>query len=57
MYRAEILKVHGTQVLENCIKILSVCISVSMFREENYREILHGKRNELVTDFLFPEGC
>lgn len=44
--RPEILKVHGTRVLENCIKIPSVYIAESMFKDDSYREILHGKRNK-----------
>ncbi|MCB1877229.1 MAG: sulfur oxygenase reductase [Chromatiales bacterium] len=42
--RPEILMVHGPKVLDNCIRIPSVGISETMFREHTYREILNGKR-------------
>jgi sulfur oxygenase/reductase len=38
--KPEILFVHGPKVLDNCLRIPSVRISMSMFREQNYREVL-----------------
>jgi sulfur oxygenase/reductase len=42
--RPEILNVHGPKVIENCVKIPSVYISQSMFKDDSYREVLQGKR-------------
>ena len=40
--KPEILFVHGTRVLDNCLTIPTVRISDSMFSEHTYREILQG---------------
>jgi sulfur oxygenase/reductase len=42
--KPEILFVHGTKVLNNCLTMPTVRISDSMFREHSYREILQGIR-------------
>jgi sulfur oxygenase/reductase len=42
--KPEILFVHGTKVLNNCLTIPTVRISDTMFREHSYREILQGKK-------------
>jgi sulfur oxygenase/reductase len=42
--KPEILFVHGTKVLNNCLTVPTVRISDSMFREHSYREILQGLR-------------
>ncbi len=38
-----LLFVHGPKVLDNCLRIPTVRISESMFREQTYREILAGE--------------
>jgi sulfur oxygenase/reductase len=43
--KPEILFVHGTKVLNNCLTIPTVRISDSMFSEHSYREILQGLRD------------
>lgn len=40
--KPDILFVHGTKVLNNCLRIPTVRISESMFREHSYREILNS---------------
>ncbi|MCB1864230.1 MAG: sulfur oxygenase reductase [Chromatiales bacterium] len=40
--KPEILFLHGPGVLDNCLRMPSVMISESMFREHGYREILAG---------------
>ncbi|MBK1649704.1 sulfur oxygenase reductase family protein [Rhabdochromatium marinum] len=42
--KPEILQVHGTKVLDNCLSKPTVRISDSMFSEHTYREILQGLR-------------
>ena len=42
--KPEILFVHGTKVLNNCLTIPTVRISDSMFSEQTYREVLQGLR-------------
>jgi sulfur oxygenase/reductase len=42
--KPEILLVHGTKVLNNCLTIPTVRISDSMFSEQTYREVLQGLR-------------
>ena len=42
--KPEILFVHGTKVLNNCLTIPTVRISDSVFREHCYRKILLGKK-------------
>ena len=42
--KPDILFVHGTKVLNNCLTMPTVRISDSMFREHSYREILQGKK-------------
>lgn len=42
--KPEILFVHGTKVLNNCLQMPTVRISESMFSEHTYREILQGKK-------------
>jgi sulfur oxygenase/reductase len=42
--KPEILFVHGSKVLNNCLQIPNVRISDSMFREHSYREILQGQK-------------
>jgi sulfur oxygenase/reductase len=42
--KPEILNVHGTKVLNNCLRMPTVQISESMFREHSYREILQGRK-------------
>lgn len=42
--KPEILRVHGTKVLNNCLSKPTVRISDSMFSEHSYREILQGLR-------------
>jgi sulfur oxygenase/reductase len=40
----DILKVHGPKVIQNCIKIPSVYMSETMFKDQSYRQILQGKK-------------
>jgi len=42
--KPEILMVHATKVLDNCLTRPTVRISESMFSEHTYREMLHGLR-------------
>ncbi|MCB1788245.1 MAG: sulfur oxygenase reductase [Gammaproteobacteria bacterium] len=42
--KPEILFVHGTKVLNNCLTVPTVRISDSLFREHSYREVLQGLR-------------
>ena len=42
--KPEILMVHATKVLDDCLTKPTVRISESMFSEHSYREILHGLR-------------
>ena len=39
--KPEILYVHGSKVLNNCLQVPTVRMADSMFREETYREILN----------------
>ena len=41
--KPEILFIHGPKVLNNCLQVPTVRMGNSMFREQTYREILHGK--------------
>ncbi|MCP5142242.1 MAG: sulfur oxygenase reductase [Gammaproteobacteria bacterium] len=43
--KPEILFVHGTQVLDNCLTVPTVRISDTMFREHSYREVLQGLKS------------
>jgi sulfur oxygenase/reductase len=38
--KPEILFAHGPKVLNNCIRVLSVQISKTLFKDHNYREVL-----------------
>jgi sulfur oxygenase/reductase len=38
--KPEILFAHGPKVLNNCIRVPSVQISKTMFKDHNYREVL-----------------
>lgn len=40
--KPEILYVHGSKVLNNCLRLPSVYLSDSMFTEHTYREVLQG---------------
>ena len=42
--KPEILFIHGPRVLNNCLRMPTVRISDSMFREQTYREVLAGTR-------------
>ena len=42
--KPEILKVHGPGVIGNCVRIPTVTIHESMFKEDSYRLILQGKK-------------
>ena len=38
--KSEILFAHGPKVLNNCIRVLNVQISKTLFKDHNYREVL-----------------
>lgn len=42
--KPELLFVHGPQVLNNCLRMPSVKMSDSMFREQSYRDYLNGNK-------------
>jgi sulfur oxygenase/reductase len=42
--RPDILSVHGPKVLDNCLRVPSVTLSETLFREHTYREFLQGRR-------------
>ncbi|MGF1548432.1 MAG: sulfur oxygenase reductase family protein [Thiotrichales bacterium] len=42
--KPDLLFIHGPKVLNNCIRMPTVRIADSMFREQSYREILQGKK-------------
>jgi len=42
--RPDILSVHGPKVLDNCLRVPSVVLSETLFREHTYREVLQGRR-------------
>lgn len=44
--KPEILFTHGPGVLDNCLHLPAVKISDSMFREQTYREILNGNKEQ-----------
>ena len=39
--KPEILYIHGSKVLNNCLQVPTVRMADSMFREETYREVLN----------------
>lgn len=41
----EILMIHGPRVFDNCIRLPSVYISLSMFSEHTWRDVLQGTKN------------
>jgi sulfur oxygenase/reductase len=42
--RPDILSVHGPKVLDNCLRVPSVVLSETLFREHTYREVLQGRQ-------------
>jgi sulfur oxygenase/reductase len=40
--KSEILFAHGPKVLNNCIRVPSVQILKTMFKDHNYREVLYS---------------